>query len=1578
MKKVIKFKGNNFRGVIMTKKLNFTIAMVVILSFFLSICLLGSGLIFDGKNSEIATTDSFDLVAEAETTASTVVYKGQEYTEIIGLQGMYKFILDNDGEAILTWWNNDIYNYNLIVDSYVYEMNVSSVKYRLKSLVSGIFDDIENVVNISLPEAILIANGNCLFSTQRSNINVYIWGNTDLRCDDGSGTSAAVNANFYKNKNIIENNGVFYLLDQITNTAQVIGLWDNSYSSNILDEVYYHDYVSGVSIKYDVVSQNIVTYVNYQGTNYQEIDGKDGLYKFIVNEDNKAVITWFNVTSPHIIIPALVYSDTNVEYRVHAIKAGIFDSFNNILTVSLPEDIKIENGKSLFGNYRENITVYCFGSDVLKWNGTDKDDKINAPTYYYGYIYEEDGIYYLINSLNKTASVYDIDNSYFGYIPGESRTIDIPESIGGYTDNNGSKNFFYVTKIGDKAFYLDTNDITVNLPDTITEIGSYAFANSKVKIGVSSFNIKIIGDYAFENYEFVKFDNYTSLTSIGEGAFKNAKTETGNLNEKYFPALEVIGDYAFSGFQSFSDNISFMNLKYLGKYAFELTKIKRAELNVKEIPEGLFSNCFYLEYFYNYLSDFTEVVIGNSAFKNCISLIGVFFENQESQNLAGSFFNDANLDFYHISKMLKYGTLNGRTFNKDAVYPFIYSIGDSAFENCLSLLHLGTENTYCFGLTDLRSVEILGESAFSNCVSLNRILFGNSLKAIPDYAFFYCTYVTGIMFTKGNTEESKETDINGLCYNSSITEIGNCAFMNCGALVESAIESYEFAFQNLNTIGSYAFYNCRLLSDLSLYDTRTVRERAFAYSSLEKINFFSVVNSIGNLVFEGSSLNSISLKNSKDLTIGDNPFFNCSDLKAENVVLKGQEGIIELKKDMLIKNGNTIVSIFDLSYNRDQLQSVNDQNYKHINFDENINNVGNYVFVNLESAGNIIIPDNIQKIEENAFFGNEDFGTLIFTSQNSPVLNSMPIVESYEIINSYSGLQIGNTNGSYLNISSTFLIIAFCLDSSNPSKTWLEWSKDYYSYYSSNWLYYINENDEAVIMMLLYSTDYYDIKIPDYLGGKKVAYIADCAFSGCDQLQFVGLPNYLKTGGVTSRTFDNCPNLRWVYDRAYCYMESENTFFYSDTKNNTSPYTAIEGSIYEKVTYTNEEGKNDTGLKLIYVPRSISKRLWFESKILGFLDGVKIRYPGAYQTELRISNEVIDDKVESEESEEGKIYKVTAHGVEPGAMHNLKYVEVVYLPNGFPYFGEDGEGDLKEYYFKGCRDDLKVFNDSNYDLRIETGWIQFAIDTLLGFFIYEKDNPEYTKIEDEINKEKNLINVMENYGYGKGIATKTTTVQEIYKKIRKDNSNLTVDDCFNAAKLFVSSRVEKYNRHKDNIVQLEKKLSETPQTVLLDGLIGAIFKSLSGGNWKDNFKVLFTQLFTIVNPLSFVINVLSFYGMPLLVSICETLFLELIKCFVSPGIREVMEFFNRRHFTLLYRMLTPGGIIATLLDMVDGIFDGYLDVSLKDGLFYKFKLRAENLNKRKKGEISETAKFLLWFMGDSYYDTRFQNYLIRL
>ena len=576
----------------------------------------------------------------------------------------------------------------------------------------------------------------------------------------------------------------------------------------------------------------------------------------------------------------------------------------------------------------------------------------------------------------------------------------------------------------------------------------------------------------------------------------------------------------------------------------------------------------------------------------------------------------------------------------------------------------------------------------------------------------------------------------------------------------------------------------------------------------------------------------------------------------------------------------------------------------------------------------------------------------------------MPIVESYEIINSYKGLHIETTTNTYITLPTSSLV--------DLIKRFYDWINEQTNKYYSNWLYYINENDEAVILMLLYSTDYYDIKIPDYLGGKKVAYIADCAFSGCDQLQFVGLPNYLKTGGVTSRTFDNCPNLRWVYDRADCYMKSENIayfFFDKDAKNNTSPYTAIGGVIYEKGAYSNENGNIETGLKLIYVPRSLYKRAWFEDSYAG----IKIRYPSAYKTELRISNKVIDDKVESEESEEGKIYKVTAHGVEPGAMHNLKYVEVVYLPNGFPYFGEDGEEDLKEYYFKGCRDDLKVFNDSNYDLRIETGWIQFIFDfgITIGNYAFTKEQLK------KINKTKDLIKAdPDGFQVTDEVIARYNELN--IKKLKEANKGLPL--------YIVDSDDRKIIKYLSEVdFEAEKAIGGS------DILIGSAREIGKLKLNQDSLISIFINIRKIIgkyiNQISGLLDGMSrfmfLWNIPMLktgIAFFSDLILQFnnkLWSFILEG--TLLNFITMRNIEILFRSFTFGGLIALLCDIAcDGVVDGYLDISFKDGWRYKFNQRKENLERRKGSELSAGAQILLTFLGDSYYDSSFQDYLINL
>ena len=134
--------------------------------------------------------------------------------------------------------------------------------------------------------------------------------------------------------------------------------------------------------------------------------------------------------------------------------------------------------------------------------------------------------------------VYDIsvDGTYAEVIKyrGDSRRVIISSEYKGLP----------VRTVFAEAFY--GSDITsVVLPETLYEIGNYAFANCKnlksIDIGD---NVISIGNYAFnscENLGFVTFGE--GLTTIGISAFCKCKSiETVTLSDN----VESIGNYAFS------------------------------------------------------------------------------------------------------------------------------------------------------------------------------------------------------------------------------------------------------------------------------------------------------------------------------------------------------------------------------------------------------------------------------------------------------------------------------------------------------------------------------------------------------------------------------------------------------------------------------------------------------------------------------------------------------------------------------------------------------------------------------------------------------------------------------------------------------------------------------------------------------------------------------------------------------------------------------------------------------------------------------------------------------------------------
>lgn len=115
--------------------------------------------------------------------------------------------------------------------------------------------------------------------------------------------------------------------------------------------------------------------------------------------------------------------------------------------------------------------------------------------------------------------------------------IDIPEKA----IADGKE--FTVTRIGESAF-KGTNVVKVSMPNTIREIGNYAFSHSGLKEILLSENITEISDDMLSNTNLTSVKIPDSVTKIGNGAF----AECHSLTALEIPeSVTAIGEFAFSG-----------------------------------------------------------------------------------------------------------------------------------------------------------------------------------------------------------------------------------------------------------------------------------------------------------------------------------------------------------------------------------------------------------------------------------------------------------------------------------------------------------------------------------------------------------------------------------------------------------------------------------------------------------------------------------------------------------------------------------------------------------------------------------------------------------------------------------------------------------------------------------------------------------------------------------------------------------------------------------------------------------------------------------------------------------------------
>lgn len=410
-----------------------------------------------------------------------------------------------------------------------------------------------------------------------------------------------------------------------------------------------------------------------------------------------------------------------------------------------------------------------------------------------------------------------------------------------------------ITSIGSYAFAYFTKLKSVELPNSISRVCSYAFYNCTNLESVISPVDVVVGSYAYANC--TNLSNYSKSNgsktasamsigtvpedgngSIGAFAFENCN----NLQEIDVSAVSYIGESAFSGCTALASISLPSELTSIEDCAFyNCSNLEYIDIpdSVSEISDGAFSGCSLLEDV-----EFSEnlAVIGEQAFGGCSSIESVSIPETVKTIENSAFANCTSLknvelpnDMFALSDSMFAGCTSLESID---VPDSVLSLGDGTFFGCSSLEEINIPEM----------VDVIGDNTFAYCEGLTNVTIPDNVCDIRDFAFFGCSELKTINI-------SENTDRIGMCafsqcesletiyFPEKITEIGEAAFAECSGLknivfAESMVSIGDEAFAGCSSLeniilpecASYvsntAFNNCSNTFNVSCYSTSDVHE----------------------------------------------------------------------------------------------------------------------------------------------------------------------------------------------------------------------------------------------------------------------------------------------------------------------------------------------------------------------------------------------------------------------------------------------------------------------------------------------------------------------------------------------------------------------------------------------------------------------------------------------------------------------------------------------------------------------------------------------------------------------------------
>ena len=632
--------------------------------------------------------------------------------------------------------------------------------------------------------------------------------------------------------------------------------------------------------------------------------------------------------------------DVTLEEGVLYIEDQAFYDCNALKNLSLPNSLEAINGTSSYKGY-SNLNYYL-SSNGDKYLGNENNHYlvfvgVRSGNYIYS-INVEDGCKiiapyaanYNVNtnvSITLPEGLKYIGDYAFADCTKTTSSITFPttlEYIGNHAfDNSGGMPSILldntnVKYIGTFAFYASSTSnkhATITLPESLIELGSYAFSYSKITEIKIPKNVKIIDDRVFyECSNLVTIEIASKGTELGSWLFYNDK-----ITKVYYDGtMDDWVTLSFAGGQYANPIFEGANLYILdvdGEVSYNGNTYSVVEEIVLTDDSAEIGSCaFYNSKVENITIPASIKKIGANAFSNCSSLTNVYYDGTIDDWIEISFAGN---------------TSNPMTYAKN-----FFILNDSG-----TILHNGKKYSRVTEVTITSDIEKLSDYAFYGFKDLVVINLSNTIKEIGKYAFYNCR-------------------IKNITLPTNLTKIGSYAFANCINL--SSIDLPN----TVNEIDSYAFSFCRSLLEVTLPDTlRVVESYAFneCYnlvnvtipSSVTKFNDSAFIKcwSLQNVYYDGTISDWCNLEITKE---DSTPMYYANNF----YLLDTNDNIYKLLTDLTTPSGLTTIKAYTF-------YGFNCLNY--LTISDDVTTISSYAFTSCEHLYIAYLGKNVATIGSSAF-----------------------------------------------------------------------------------------------------------------------------------------------------------------------------------------------------------------------------------------------------------------------------------------------------------------------------------------------------------------------------------------------------------------------------------------------------------------------------------------------------------------------------------------------------------------------------------------------------------------------------------